>query len=102
MTAQFQNYQNNAANRKIAKYNKACVENGLNFMPFAVDVCGSLQSDASGFVVQRLADSIASRTGSALSLSVSFVRQRLSCALFRAVAYAACTSFGRTCSPYFV
>ena len=54
-------------------------------MPFAADVCGTLQSDASGFI-QRLADSIASRTGSALSLSVSFVRQRLSCALFRAVA----------------
>jgi hypothetical protein len=75
----------NAANGKVAKYNKACVENGLDFMPFAADVCGTLQSDASGFV-QRLADSIASRTGSALSLSVSFVRQRLSCALFRAVA----------------
>ena len=53
------------------------------FLPFAVDVCGALQSDV---FVQRLADSIASRTGSTLSLSVSFVRQRLSCAFLRAVA----------------
>jgi hypothetical protein len=75
----------NAAHLKTNKYNLACIENGLVFLPFAVDVCGTLQSDASHFV-QRLADSIASRTGSALSLSVSFVRQRLSCALFRAVA----------------
>ena len=66
--------------------NLACIENGLAFLPLAVDVCGTLQSDASHFV-QRLADSIASRTGSALSLSaVSFVRRRLSCALFRTVA----------------
>jgi hypothetical protein len=57
----------------------------LIFTATTVDVCGTLQSDASHFV-QRLADSIASRTGSALALSVSFVRQRLSCALFRAVA----------------
>ncbi len=75
----------NAAHLKTNEYNLACIENGLVFLPFAVDVCGILQSDASHFV-QRLADSIASRTGSALSLSVSFVRQRLSCVRFRAVA----------------
>ncbi len=74
-----------AAHLTTNKYNLACIENGLVFLPFLVDVCGTLQSDTSHFV-QRLADSIASRAGSALSLSVSFVRQRLSCALFRAVA----------------
>ena len=57
-------------------------------MPFAADVCGTLQSDASGFA-QRLVDSIASRTlqGQGLLCPCLFhVRQRLSCALFRAVA----------------
>jgi hypothetical protein len=51
----------NAAHLKTNKYNVARIENGLVFFPFAVDVCGTLQSDAT-------------RTGSALSLSVSFVR----------------------------
>ena len=62
-----------AANGKVTKCINACDENGLVFL----DVCGTSQSDASG-VIQRLADSIASRTGSALFLSISFVRQRLS------------------------
>jgi hypothetical protein len=40
---------NNAANEKKVKYNDAC--NGLALLPFAVDVCGTLQSDASKFLL---------------------------------------------------
>jgi hypothetical protein len=91
-----------AANRKVTKYINACNENGLVFLPFAVDVCGTSQSDASGFI-QRLADSIASRTGSALFILIYFVCQTTSelCSV-QSGSYAACTSFGRTCSSYFV
>jgi hypothetical protein len=74
-----------AADSKVGKHQEDCVRSGMEFLPFAIDVCGV--TDTSGWqLINRLAERYSLRQGRPYSVSVSLLRRKLSFALHLGIA----------------
>jgi len=71
--------------KKVAKHEKACMENNLDFVPFAVDVCGVHGSVAID-LLHRLATAYQARSMKPFSQCLTFCYRRISFAIQTAVA----------------
>ena len=85
------------ADSKITKHAEACEQAGFDFLPFAIDVCGIMDSRALA-LLSRLAQAYAAASGLATSHSKSICRRRISMCLQRGIA-AQLSSFMIACRP---
>ena len=73
-----------AAINKIRKHEVACIENGYEFAPFAIDTRGILDQ-AGVYLLQRIASGYAQRQRKSYSEAMCIVKRRMSCALFKGI-----------------
>ena len=73
-----------AAISKIRKHEVACIENGYEFAPFAIDTRGILDQ-AGVYLLQRIASGYAQRQRKSYSEAMCIVKRRMSCALFKGI-----------------
>ncbi len=74
-----------AAEEKIKKHKEACTDASRMFTPFAVDVCGIMDQDASD-LLQRFAGRIGQQTGRGFNDALNLCKRRLSFAIQLSVA----------------
>ena len=76
---------NEAARNKVLKHEESCVAAGYEFAPFAMDTRGLLDQ-AGVYLLQRIASAYGQNQGKSYSESISIIRKRISCALFKGIA----------------
>lgn len=74
-----------AANNKIKSHREACAQNGLDFCPFAVDVCGFIEESAAD-LLKRMASRIAEHSGRSFKSTWNQCVRRMSVAIQLSVA----------------
>ena len=74
-----------AAMDKIIKHADSCSRSGLDFIPFAVDVCGVLDQDAFHFLL-RITNAYALRNNMTPKYARSIILRRVSFSLQRSIA----------------
>lgn len=74
-----------SANKKNEEYLATCQAHGMEFLPFAVDVCGMIDKTAAE-LLQRFASGMAQRQGKTYSYTIALCRRKISFAIQHSVA----------------